>query len=42
MPFADACRFASAAGACAVTKLGAQPAMPTRADIEAMVTREEP
>ena len=42
MSFADACRSASAAGACAVTKLGAQPSMPTRADIEAMLTREEP
>ena len=39
MGFEDACRFASAAGACAVTKLGAQPSMPTRADIEAMLAR---
>ena len=39
MGFEDACRFGSAAGACAVTKLGAQPSMPTRADIEAMLAR---
>jgi len=37
--FEDACRFASAAGACAVTKLGAQTSMPTRADIEATLAR---
>jgi ribokinase len=42
MDFADACRFANAAGACAVTRLGAQPSMPTRADIEAMLTRQGP
>jgi len=41
MPFADACRFATAAGACAVTKLGAQPSMPTRAEVEAMLADEE-
>ncbi len=40
--FANACRFANAAGACAVTRLGAQPSMPTRADIEAMLTRQGP
>ena len=39
MDFLDACRFANAAGACAVTRLGAQPSMPTRADIESMLAR---
>ena len=39
MPFLKACSFANAAGACAVTKLGAQPSMPTRREIEAMLTR---
>lgn len=39
MPFLEACRFANAAGACAVTKLGAQPSMPTRREIEAMLAR---
>jgi ribokinase len=37
MPFLEACRFANAAGACAVTKLGAQPSMPSRREIEAML-----
>jgi ribokinase len=39
MPFLKACSFASAAGACAVTKLGAQPSMPTRGEIQAMLAR---
>ena len=34
----DAVRFAAAAGALAVTRPGAQEAMPTRADIEAFLT----
>jgi len=37
--FAEACRFATAAAASAVTKLGAQPSMPTRAEIEALLAR---
>lgn len=37
MSFRSACRFAVAAGACAVTKLGAQPSMPTRREIEALL-----
>ena len=36
-PFDDAIRWGLAAGACAVTKAGAQPAMPTRADVMSMV-----
>jgi len=40
--FLEACRFANAAGACAVTKLGAQPSMPTRAEIEALLVRPAP
>jgi ribokinase len=39
MPFLEACRFANAAGACAVTKLGAQPSMPIRREIEVMLAR---
>lgn len=35
---ADATRFACAAGACAAMTLGAQPAMPTRAAVEALLT----
>ena len=34
----SAVRFASAAGACAVGTAGAQPSMPTRAQVEAMLT----
>ena len=37
--FLEACRFANAAGACAVTRLGAQPSMPTRKEIQAMLAR---
>jgi ribokinase len=33
-PLADAVRFANAAGALSVTKLGAQPSAPTRREIE--------
>jgi len=38
-PFLEACRFANAAGACAVTRLGAQPSLPTRREIEAMLAQ---
>jgi len=41
MEFLSACRFAVAAGGCAVTKLGAQPSMPTRREIEALLARGE-
>ncbi len=37
MPLAEAIRFASAASAVAVTRLGAQDSAPTRAEIEAML-----
>ena len=33
-PLSDAVRFANAAGALAVTKLGAQPSLPTRQEVE--------
>jgi len=33
----DATRYANAVGACACTKLGAQPAMPTPAEVEALI-----
>ena len=36
-----ALRWASAAGALAVTKLGASPSLPTRAEVEALVAREQ-
>jgi len=36
-PAAEAVRFACAAGALATTRLGAQPAMPTRAEVDALV-----
>lgn len=35
----DAVRFAMAAGACAVTKMGAGPSMPTRAQVDRMLER---
>ena len=38
MPLAEAVKMANRAGALAVTKLGAQPSMPTRADVEAFRT----
>ena len=37
----DAVRFANAAGACAVTVLGAQPSMPSRHDVERLLARGE-
>jgi ribokinase len=37
MPLPQAVRFANAAGALACTKMGALPAMPTRADVDALV-----
>ncbi len=39
-PLRDAVRFANAAGALSVTRLGAQPSAPKRADIEAMLGRK--
>lgn len=38
-PLAEACRFASAASALSVTKKGAQPSVPYRAEIEAFLSR---
>lgn len=38
-PLSDACRFASAASALSVTKAGAQPSVPHRAEIEAFLIR---
>jgi len=38
-PPAEAVRFASAAGALAVTKLGAQPAMPTRTEVDMLLAQ---
>ena len=40
LPFAEAIRWGLAAGALAVTKAGAQPSMPTRAEVEGMVRRD--
>ena len=40
LPFAEAMRWGLAAGALAVTKAGAQPSMPTRAEVEGMVRRD--
>ncbi|HSW46478.1 MAG TPA: PfkB family carbohydrate kinase, partial [Phycisphaerae bacterium] len=39
-PLLEAVRFANAAGALSVTKLGAQPSAPSRAEIEAMLGRK--
>jgi len=39
LPLSDALRFANAAAALSVTRLGAQPSAPTRADIEALLGR---
>jgi ribokinase len=36
-PEAEAIRFASATGAVSVTRPGAQPSMPTRAEVEALL-----
>lgn len=38
-PIEDAIRYANMAGALATTKLGAQPSMPTRSDVEAFAAR---
>ncbi|MFN4244000.1 MAG: ribokinase [Tepidisphaerales bacterium] len=38
-PLVDAVRFASAAAAVSVTRLGAQPSVPTRDEVEAMLAR---
>ena len=38
-PLDEAVRFANAAGALAVTKLGAQPSLPTRGELEAFLSR---
>ena len=38
-PEADAIRFASATAAVSVTRAGAQPSLPTRADVEALLAR---
>lgn len=38
-PIEDSLRFASAAAACCVTKLGAQPSIPTRDEIEGLSSR---
>ena len=38
MPLAGAVRFANAAAALSVTRLGAQPSAPTRSEIEAFLT----
>ena len=37
----DATRYANAVGACACTKLGAQPAMPTPAEVEALIQSQK-
>lgn len=38
-PFAEAARFAAAAGALAVTRAGAQPSLPQRAEVEALLAK---
>lgn len=38
-PHGDALRFASAAGALTATRYGAQPALPTRAEVEALISQ---
>ncbi|STO13808.1 Ribokinase [[Flavobacterium] thermophilum] len=40
-PLAEACRFANAAAALSVTKLGAQAGMPTREDVESFLAKQE-
>ena len=40
MEFEAACRFAAAAGACAARRLGAQPSMPTRREIETVLATQ--
>lgn len=40
LPPAEAVQWAMAAGACAVTKAGAQPSLPTRAELDAMLLKE--
>jgi ribokinase len=39
-PLAEAVRWGNAAGALATTKLGAQPSLPTRQDLEALLATE--
>ncbi|HLW02285.1 MAG TPA: ribokinase [Ktedonobacterales bacterium] len=41
-PMAAAVRWASAAGALAVTKMGASPSLPTRAEVERLLAETEP
>ncbi|OQP05194.1 ribokinase [Geobacillus sp. 46C-IIa] len=40
-PLEEACRFANAAAALSVTKLGAQAGMPTREDVESFLAKQE-
>ncbi len=42
MPMADAVRFANAAGAVSVTRMGAQPSAPKRKDIEKLLSCKKP
>jgi ribokinase len=37
----ESCNFANAAGALTVTKLGAQPSLPTRTEVDEFLNREE-
>jgi ribokinase len=39
MPMRESVRFACAAGALCCTSFGAQPALPARADVDALLTR---
>ncbi len=41
LEWAEACRFAAAAGALAATRLGAQPSLPGLAEVETLLEREE-
>jgi ribokinase len=42
LPAAEALRWANAAGALAVTRVGAQPSLPTRAEVEAFLAQHPP